>query len=384
MRILTKINEKIRFILLMVADKLIFSHLPLQDKVVFSNFGGMGFGDDPKYIALELLKRDKHPQLYWIVYNKNVNLPSGISPLIVDSFKERYHICTAKIWINNVRGSNIKYATKRRNQYYIQTWHSTLGLKAVESEANLSIKSIKKSKLDASKVDLMYSNSDFRIDKYRKTFWYNGKVIKSDVPRVSIYFGEKKQIHNKICNFFKIDSSSKIALYAPTFRASHSIDIFYLDYEKIVQSLKSKFKSDFVLLVRLHPRDVKRALNVYSDNVINATPYPDMAELLCIADILFTDFSSSMFDFCILEKPVFLIAKDFDNYICNERKLVFDIKTLPFTMSKTDSELLSNITNFDNDSYMVACDKFKNKIGLVDQGKGAQQIADIVISKIYL
>ena len=77
----------------MVADKLIFSHLPLQDKVVFSNFGGMGFGDDPKYIALELLKRDKHPQLYWIVYNKNVNLPSGISPLIVDSFKERYLYC---------------------------------------------------------------------------------------------------------------------------------------------------------------------------------------------------------------------------------------------------------------------------------------------------
>ena len=44
----------------------LFRLLPLQNKVVFRNFNGKGLGDDPKYIALELMRTYPNIRLVWL------------------------------------------------------------------------------------------------------------------------------------------------------------------------------------------------------------------------------------------------------------------------------------------------------------------------------
>ena len=48
------------------------------NKVVFCNYNGKGFGCNPKYIALEMMKRDKNWDIVWIVKNAEEQFPDGI------------------------------------------------------------------------------------------------------------------------------------------------------------------------------------------------------------------------------------------------------------------------------------------------------------------
>ena len=127
-------------------------------KIVFDNFEGRGFGDDPKYIAEELLKRNLDFKIIWVARDTQISMPSGISVVKYGTIRAAYHWITARIWVDNVK-STLR-PQKRKGQYYIQTWHSTLGFKKNEKDApNLPIRYIKKAVADGKQIDLMYSDN---------------------------------------------------------------------------------------------------------------------------------------------------------------------------------------------------------------------------------
>jgi CDP-glycerol glycerophosphotransferase len=82
-------------------------------------------------------------------------------------------------------------------------------------------------------------------------------------------------------------------LYAPTFRKNNALDIYNIEYEFLINELKYKFKGDWKLLIRLHPMISHLASKLYSftRNIINATDYPDIQELLVATDFMITDYS---------------------------------------------------------------------------------------------
>lgn len=117
----------------------VFCCFPLQNKVVFDNMTGKGFGDDPKYIALALLRKSKNLELIWLVKsNSNNNLPIEIKPVKLNSLAALYHLATARVWVDNQRGV-FNLAPKRKGQFYIQTWHATFGVKKLGTDNDLSL-----------------------------------------------------------------------------------------------------------------------------------------------------------------------------------------------------------------------------------------------------
>lgn len=274
---------------------------------------------------------------------------------------------------------------KRKGQFYIQTWHAPFGLKKIEADAESSMHKeyVQRAKLDAAQTDLMYANSDFRLQMYKTKFWYNGSVIKSDSPRISILFQAPDSKIKAIHQEFKLPENEGIVLYAPTFRANFPFDFHAFDFQKITELLESKFHKHFTLLLRLHPNDAAKFKEIsLPPNIVNACNYPDMQELLAISDILITDFSSSMFDIAMVQKPVFLFAKDFDDYLSRERNLCIPLQDLPFPISKTEEHLHQSILNFDQTQYNSRIKNFCTKYGIQDSGEGAKFIAAIIHNKI--
>lgn len=362
-----------------------FRLFPLQDKVVFRNFNGRGLGDDPKYIALELLHSYPKIKLIWLASNLDESHPQGIKFIQFNSIRAYYHLATAKVWVNNIKHSSM-FIPKRKKQFYIQTWHSTFGIKKIESAAKLPNSYISRAIQDAAQTNLMYANNDYRINIYKTKFWYTGPVIKSDVPRNSVLFQLPENKKQEIRYFFSIPQNTSIVLYAPTFRKDKSnMSIYKFDYQKILCALEKKFQKKFTMLLRLHPNISKQQSKLFfPEDVINACDYPDMQELLAIADILMTDFSASMFDFGFLRKPVFLFAKDYDQYVQKERDLDININELPFSMSKTENDLANQIEAFERIEYTNRLDHFYTQYGLKDTGNGAKTIAKIIQNQIAL
>lgn len=358
--------------------EVIFRQFPLQDKVVFDNFGGRGMGDDPKYIALELLKRHSHLRLYWIVSGSCVHVHPDITPIRLKSFMYYYHVMTAKVLVDNIKHSH--HLQKRAGQYYIQTWHATVPLKKAEQEVfNLGQYYIINAVRHAIDTDLMYSDNDFHKYRFEHSFWYRGTVLKCDVPRISILLNTPKDLNRQVREHYGIDESLKIVMYAPTFRGGDGLGPVFWDYHRIIRVLSKRFGCDFVMLLRLHPNLASEASCIaYDDTILNATDYPDMQELLAISDVLITDYSSSMFDFGVTGHPVFLYCEDLDEYSSADRGLEFSMDKLPFPSARSVDEFEKIINDFSLEKYQIERKAFYDSIGFVDSGHGSEVIADII------
>ena len=338
---------------------LLLSVFPTQKKIVFVNFAGRGYGDSPKYVAEEILRRKLPYDLVWLSYNMNNTFPEGIRKVKFYSFKSRYELATARIIISNVKGKLPYY--KKRSQYYIQTWHGGFGVKYIEKDAEqyLTKKYVRDSKYDSSITDLILSGSEFQTKVIQDSFWYNGEIFKKGVPRNDIFFNRSEETINNLRKAYGFDTKTKIVLYAPTFRDDDGLDAFNLNTSMLLETLRKKTGEKWKLIIRLHPNVAgNSSIFNYDDDVIDGTGYADSQELLVFSDLLITDFSSTMMDFGIMKKPVFLFITDLDEYIEKCRGIRPLFYKLPFELSRSNEELCRSIMQYDADTYQCRLKDF--------------------------
>lgn len=360
----------------------IFSLFPIQNnKIVVDSFYGKGYGDNAKYIIEKVLARDKNMTIIWLLDKNNFqkdDLPKQIRGIKYGSLKALYQMATAKIWIDNSR--KIFFPPKRKKQFYIQTWHGGIGLKKVEKDAEdkLTQRYVKYAKHDSKMVDVFVSNSSYRTNLFKKSFWYNGKIVEYGCPRNDIFFDKdaKRYVKTKIYQKYKLKSTKKIILYVPTFRNNPDFNYISFDFQKLLDSLNKDHDEKYVLLVKLHS-NVKAKIPYISDNVIDVSDYPDVDELMLISDIVISDYSSVFFDFLYTNNPVYLYAPDYDLYM-KERGLNFIYKELPFSISYDSDELINNIVQKEYIKYQKQLEKFLDEMKIVDDGHASERVADLI------
>ncbi|MCR5238229.1 MAG: CDP-glycerol glycerophosphotransferase family protein, partial [Lachnospiraceae bacterium] len=236
------------------------------------------------------------------------------------------------------------------------------------------------------KYDVCISCSDALDYEYRHAFGYKGEVLHTGYPRNDIFFRADTHIKNKIYELFGLDKNKGIILYAPTFRniREKSVSRYDLDLDKIIQAAENRFGMKYQVVYRFH----YNLSDVYSDSQlfsrgVNATSYPDMQELLLAADILLTDYSSSMWDFSLQRKPVFLYHSDLDLYM-SDRGFYSRPDEWPYPSGRSTEELCREITTFDSELYRMKVDEFFEKYGSYDDGHATERVVDRVLDVMRL
>ena len=105
------------------------------------------------------------------------------------------------------------------------------------------------------------------------------------------------------------------------------------------------------------------------------TYYTDIHELLLIADIAISDYSSVALDFSNTRKPVFLYASDIDKYTAM-RGLKPMYYQLPFALCKNNDEMEAAIKNFKMADYSKKLQKFYKVYGSVDDGYASKRVVE--------
>lgn len=358
----------------------VYRHCKVQkNRIVFSNFFGRGFGDNPKYIALEIQRQHLPFDLYWIVNpGEEKSLPTGIKPVRVHSLKSFYIFSTSRVIIYNAKGP-LPYK-KRANQYYIQTWHGSLIMKYVEAEVmdKISPSYAKDSQHDSEITDVFLTASDDDSNVVKKSFWYNHEIMKSGSPRSDIFFHTTKEQILKIRKNLDIDDNYKILLYAPTFRDDKSTKGYGVDIDKVLKALEKNTGESWIALIRMHPAAVKFANNFhYGKNVINVSTYPDPQDLSIICNAMLTDYSSIMLDAFLQMKPVFLFTCDYDDYIAKNRPMHEIYHQLPCKRNNNMKELVDTIKAFDKNHYLEGLKYFMDKIFVsYDDGHASERVVE--------
>lgn len=355
-----------------------------KNKIVFMNFSGKGYGDNLKYIYLELNKSHHDFDYVWIIGKniKNNHMPDNIRTVRFMSIRSFYEIATAKIWINNSRFD--QFVKKRKNQVYIQTWHGGIALKKIEYDAyeKLSDYYHRVMRNDNKMIDAMISNCRFCENMYRNGFKYKGRILKIGSPRNDILVNLEEKEKSEILKKLEWNKEEKYLLYAPTFRKSYDRNPYDIDFKEVKQKLEDSTGFHWNIVIRLHPR-IKEASKYIKnlDQFIDATSYDDVQELIAVCDLLITDYSSTMFEAMIADKKVILYANDIESYE-DERGMYFKWEELPFPLCKNQEELMKAISRNQEICNEKDINYFKEKIGLYENGLACKKIVEYIMERI--
>ena len=192
-------------------------------------------------------------------------------------------------------------------------------------------------------IDLMISPSKFYSDRFlRNSMLYSGEILETAVSRTDSLFLKPKE-KEKIKEDLNIPKDKKVLLYAPTFRKEGD---FYLPFEpqQIIESLPS---DEWVIVTKLHYLNTLKNKN----DVIDCTEYPIVNNLLAIADLLVTDYSSLFFDYSVLDKPAIFYQYDKNEY-------------------EQDRGFMFELTDYVDEKYIVTSEEdFYNLLNRVDEIK---------------
>lgn len=382
-----------------------------ENKIVFCCIEGTtGYTCNPKYIAEELLKRNKETEetakryeLIWLVNDTSKEFPEGIKVVHNTLWNRAYHLTTARFWIDNSRKQ--LEVRKRKGQTYIQTWHAKLGFKPTCLDRGESFSRIAYlvSKHDSDMVDYWLSNSDWYDKTLPTGSLYEGKTLRTGSPRCDILVKAredvlfKQEIKRKLIQCFEINGDiedTHFLMYAPTFRGgSQGTDREILagqgfpDYQILIDSLKKRFGGKWIVLLRLHPQLVVRKLDEgileelreVKGSVVNASRIDDMYELLAGCDVFLTDYSSAAFDAAVMEIPVFLYADDYKEYEGERGKLLWNLRQLPFPLACNTTELSEQIIGFDSKEYQEKLQRLLEETGMSENGRATEAVVENIM-----
>lgn len=351
-----------------------------RNKIVFLNFDGKGYGDNPKYIAEEILRRKLPCKMIWLVKGEAF-VPDPIKKVnnMLTSF---YELATAKVIVSNCKTNVHDRLSKKKNQFYLQTWHGDFALKHIEKEVEgmLSPDYVAASKADSAITDAVVSGSKSFSNILKESFWLpeTCKILEVGVARNDPYFRDasfKEELRSR----YGFSPDDRVLLYAPTIRDDGSMDCFNLDIERLRTRLCQLSNEKWRIIVRLHPYSVSRmGLFCYDDGIINGSLFNDPQELCVISDALVTDYSSIMCDFFLQEKPVFLYAPDLERYSDNRMGRGLRFK-LPIPFNCNQEELEAQMETFDKKQYDEAIKAFMQAdYQSFDDGHASERIVNVL------
>ena len=362
---------------------------PIQrNKIVFMTIEGTtGFTCNPKYIALELLRRNKGYELVWLVNDMTKTFPEGIRKVHNTLWNRARELSTAAIWVDNSRKQ--LEVRKRKGQFYLQTWHAKLGFKPTCLDRGASFSRIAElvSWHDSEMIDLVLSNSDWYDKTLPTGMIYTGPTLRSGSPRCDILLKGRERQRRDIRKACHLAPDTHILMYCPTFRGGSQATNRTIEkgdhapnYDRLIRALNARFGGDWVIFLRLHPQLTARhiAAHAGNKNLIDVSQVDDMYELLAACDAFLTDYSSAAFDAAVMNIPVFLYCDDYNEYEGERGKLLWDLRDLPFPLAEDDDELEQQVADFQQTEYLEKLATLFKDCGMEESGEASKRVADFI------
>lgn len=365
--------------------------LPIKsNRIIFmSHRGASQYSDSPMYLTEYLLQH--YPGRFEIIWE--VNDPAAFSylkekgiRLVKYSTPEEFLLLnTSKVCVTNCGFRS--YLQKRRGQLRINTWH---GGGAYKAEA------VSRQDVDAGRDRYELALLEARNNLYnlmlsscalstryniRKNFRYRGTVWKSGLPRNDIMFGRHDEVTERVRQAYGLKDGIRMLLLAPTWKSDGDSRNIELPYRALCEVLRTATGEEWRVLLRMHHLsevDPSGLFKEYGDVLLDATPYPDVQELLFAADMLITDYSSLLWDFALTGKPVVLYTPDLDLYK-NGRGFNVPVEDWRIPYARTYEELRDILLHTSMEELSANTALHLEKFGSYEKGRATADLAELIV-----
>lgn len=330
--------------------------------ILFVVYGGQRYEDSPRNIYEYMknnVKYSKYKFVWAFVNPENIEIPDE-EKIQIDTLKYFITALRAKYWITNSSASRGLNFAKKENVNVFFT-HGMTGIKKIGNDIGNENKSFKIKYKENFRYTVIEGNLEDQIIK-RAWNLTDEDILKIGLPRNDDLVHANVDKIKKLREKLDIPNDKKVILYAPTFREYNRDSAFStflkppFDFDKWYREIGD----EYVLLLTAH-YEVEKLMDIPSSHpfVINAFKYPYINDLILVSDLLISDYSSIIFDYSIVEKPIISYAYDYDIY--NKERGIYDGYEDIFShgIMKDEDSIIEHIKTM---NYLEECEYTKKNI----------------------
>jgi CDP-glycerol glycerophosphotransferase len=320
-------------------------------QVVYHSFEGR-YSDNPRALYEVLVGRTGDVRHLWLAADEHLQgFPAGVETVRYGSAECIAALEAADLVIANTH-TDLQWR-KREGAVYLQTWHGT-PLKRIHHDVLWAPEGrLERLSGDVAQWDMLVSPCEFATAALRGAFGFDGEVLETGYPRNDALLApDHREVRARVRAELGIRDGVTAVLYTPTWRD----DEVFQDGERQgdepyrlqldAAAFDERLGGEHHLLLRLHYTQTGRLQAVSRDAVTDVSFHPDIRELYLAADVLVTDYSSTMFDFAITGKPIVLFAYDLERFRDAVRGFYLDVEEIaPGPVVRTSDELLDVLAN---------------------------------------
>ncbi|MFF3546742.1 CDP-glycerol glycerophosphotransferase family protein [Streptomyces platensis] len=358
---------------------------PLRDTVLYSSFGGRAYGDSPRAVHEELVRRGMEVEHLWAVRDAQTAVPATARAVLVGSAEWHGALAHSRWVVTNTHLP--RWFTRRGGQRIIQTWHGT-PLKRIGADLAgtlcAGLAHLAPRPRVSRQWSVLLSPNAHSTPVLRSALGYSGRLVETGLPRTDALFAPDRELTAAaVRERLGIEPGRKVVLYAPTPRDDLAYDAGHhrLHLPLDLDLARRELDGDHVLLVRGHPLVADRLPAHHAPFARDVSAHPDATELLLAADVLVTDYSSLAVDFANTGRPMLFLTPDLPHYRDTLRGFTLDFEArVPGPLLGSTGELidalgdLTAIAAAGADAYAEFREAFCHR----DDGGAAGRVADLM------
>lgn len=359
--------------------------LPQRRRVVLATSHAPGISGNLSFIRDELDRRDP-PIPYTVLAYRQPKARTNRWKVAVQGMKAGYHLATSRVFIVDDYFFPLYVIKPRKDSTIVQTWHASgafkkIGWSVLDKTFGADDELVDRVAIH-SNYDVCLMASKSAAVHYAEAFHQPLERFRTDlgIPRTDILFGAENiaRISAELREKYRLPAGKRVILYAPTFRGA-SVHRATSPKNLDLALLKRELGQDHVLLLRLHPfvRESQPIPPGLEDFAIDVSDHPDINELMHVSDVLVTDYSSAIYEFSLLGRPMAFFAPDHADYD-DERGFYFDFRTgVPGPIFEATADLAAWLRAGEFDLERVA--RFRDESFEVADGHATERFVDEIV-----
>lgn len=369
--------------------------------VFFEAYGGRSYACSPKAIYREMIADSRFAGREFIWSFRGDSVPDDEPELdracIVRRGSQEYFRALARAGVIVMNNRLPEYVHPKQDQVYVQCWHGTplkrLGYDVqidMQGALNTASELAQRFGLDARKWTYLLSPSPYTSQHLADAFGLPenkraNTILELGYPRndALAQARDDARARDRAASALGVPAGKKTLLYAPTWRDdSYRDGVGYtFDYLLDFDAMQRALGDEWVVLFRAHYYIANSFdFSSYDGFVIDVSGVDDINDVYLASDLLLNDYSSVMFDYANLRRPMALFVPDFDHYAANIRGFYFDLADVPGPQCTTTAQVIEAISDFDHlkQRYSQSYDEFVARFCPLDDGCAAKRVVERV------